>query len=129
MARIKTEKNISRKDVIVTKAAALFREKGFKAALKNGPLAGFEVEGIKVIDPLTIQFTLLEPNSIFLYNLARPFTFVFAKEAYEKYGQEMRVKAVGTGPFVISSVDEGTSVNLLRNPNYYLKDENGTQLP
>jgi AcrR family transcriptional regulator len=32
MARIKTEKNISRKDVIVTKAAILFREKGFKAA-------------------------------------------------------------------------------------------------
>ena len=32
MARIKTDKNISRKDVIVTKAATLFREKGFKAA-------------------------------------------------------------------------------------------------
>ncbi len=32
MARIKTDKNISRKDVIVTKAAILFREKGFKAA-------------------------------------------------------------------------------------------------
>lgn len=98
-------------------------------ATVGGKKPAFEVEGIKIIDPLTIQFTLLEPNSIFLYNLARPFTFVFAKEAYEKYGQEMRVKAVGTGPFVISSVDEGTSVNLLRNPNYYLKDENGTQLP
>lgn len=33
MARIKTDdKNLSRKDVIVTKAASLFREKGFKAA-------------------------------------------------------------------------------------------------
>ena len=32
MARIKTEKNISRKDVIVSKAATLFREKGYKAA-------------------------------------------------------------------------------------------------
>jgi len=32
MARIKTEKNTSRKDVIVSKAAILFREKGFKAA-------------------------------------------------------------------------------------------------
>lgn len=98
-------------------------------ATVGGKKPEFDVEGIKVIDPLTIQFTLIEPNSIFLYNLARPFTFVFAKEAYEKYGQEMRVKAVGTGPFVISSVDEGTSVNLLRNPNYYLKDEDGTQLP
>ena len=32
MARIKTEKNGSRKDVIVRKAATLFREKGYKAA-------------------------------------------------------------------------------------------------
>ena len=32
MARIKTDNHLSRKDVIVTKAAALFREKGFKAA-------------------------------------------------------------------------------------------------
>jgi hypothetical protein len=33
MARIKTDNHLSRKDVIVTKAAALFREKGFKAAI------------------------------------------------------------------------------------------------
>ncbi len=32
MARIKTENNLTRKDVIVSKAATLFREKGFKAA-------------------------------------------------------------------------------------------------
>jgi AcrR family transcriptional regulator len=32
MARIKTENNLTRKEVIVTKAATLFREKGFKAA-------------------------------------------------------------------------------------------------
>ncbi len=32
MARIKTENNLTRKEVIVAKAATLFREKGFKAA-------------------------------------------------------------------------------------------------
>jgi len=32
MARIKIEKNLSRKDIIVSKAATLFREKGYKAA-------------------------------------------------------------------------------------------------
>ncbi len=32
MGRIKTEHNISRKDVIIQKAATLFKEKGFKAA-------------------------------------------------------------------------------------------------
>ncbi|MBC7451727.1 MAG: ABC transporter substrate-binding protein [Cytophagales bacterium] len=98
-------------------------------ASTGGVKPAFEVDGIKVIDPLTIQFTLLEPNSIFEYNLARPFTFIFAKEAYEKYGQEMRVKAVGTGPFMISTVDEGSSIILKKNPNYYLKDADGNSLP
>jgi len=32
MARIKTDNNLTRKEVIVAKAATLFREKGFKAA-------------------------------------------------------------------------------------------------
>ena len=95
----------------------------------GGKNPGFEVDGIKVIDPLTIQFTLKEPNSIFLYNLARPFTFVFAKEAYEKYKQEMRVKAVGTGPFIISSIMKELPVILKRNDHYYLKDADGNALP
>lgn len=87
------------------------------------------VEGIKVVDDYTISFTLTQPNSIFLYNLARPFTFIFPKEAYEKYGVDMRIEPVGTGPFMKSSVDEGSSVILIKNPNYYLKDENGNSLP
>ena len=101
----------------------------YYAASVGGKTPAFEVEGIKVVDPLTIQFSLKEPNSIFLYNLARPFTFIFAKEAYEKYKQEMRVKAVGTGPFIVSSIDEGTSVILKRNDKYYLKDADGNALP
>jgi peptide/nickel transport system substrate-binding protein len=97
-------------------------------ASKSGTVSG-TVEGIKVIDDYTISFTLTEPNSIFLYNLARPFTFIFPKEAYDKYGVDMRVEPVGTGPFMKSSIDEGSSVNLLKNPNYYLVDEDGNKLP
>jgi oligopeptide transport system substrate-binding protein len=97
-------------------------------AAKNGKPA-FEVEGIKVVDPLTIQFTLTSPNSIFLNNLARPFTFIFPKEAYEKYGLEMRTKAVGTGPFTIQELQEGNVIVLKKNANYYLNDADGNKLP
>jgi oligopeptide transport system substrate-binding protein len=98
-------------------------------ASANGKKPGFEVEGIKVVDANTIQLTLIEPNSIFLYNLAKPFSFIFPKEAYEMYDLEMRVKAVGTGPFLIDKIDEGNSVILKRNTNYYLADEAGNKLP
>lgn len=98
-------------------------------ASAGGKKPNFEVEGIKVIDPSTVQLTLNEPNSIFLYNLAKPFSFIFPKEAYEKYELEMRINAVGTGPFVVDKIDEGNSVILKKNTNYYLKDEHGNALP
>ena len=89
----------------------------------------FDVEGIKVIDDYTIQFQLEKPSSIFLYQMARPFTFIYPKEAYEKFGLEMRVKPVGTGPFYLSSIEEDISIILKRNEKYYMKDQFGNRLP
>lgn len=87
------------------------------------------VEGINVLDDLTLEITLTRPNSMFLYNLARPGAFIFPHEAYEKYGQHMRTKCVGTGAFTLESVDEDISIILKRNPRYYGRDEYGNQLP
>lgn len=87
------------------------------------------IKGFKVIDDYTFQIKLLEPNSRFIFNLARPGAFIFPKEAYEKYGIDMRIKCVGTGPFKLSSVDEDISIILKKNENYYKKDEFGNQLP
>ena len=56
-------------------------------ATTGGRKPGFDVEGINVLDEYTVQLTLEKPNSILLYNLARPATFLYPKEAYEKYGQ------------------------------------------
>ncbi|WP_045461380.1 ABC transporter substrate-binding protein [Sporocytophaga myxococcoides] len=98
-------------------------------ASEGGKKPSFEVEGIKVIDPNTIQLTLTAPNSIFLYNLARPFTYIFPKEALEKYGLEMRTKAVGTGPFKIFSIEDDISIILKKNDNYWGSDEHGNKLP
>ncbi|HEY8401576.1 MAG TPA: ABC transporter substrate-binding protein [Cytophagaceae bacterium] len=101
----------------------------YYAAAQDGKKPDFEVEGIKVIDDHTIEFTLVEPSSIFLYNLARPFTFIFPREAYEKYGLEMRNKAVGTGPFKIFSIEDDISIILKKNENYHGVDEHGNKLP
>lgn len=101
----------------------------YYAASQGGKQPEGGVEGIKVLDKYTIQLILNEPNSIFLYNLAKPFAFIFPKEAYKKYDLDMRIKAVGTGPFIIDKIDEGNSVILKRNEKYYLKDEAGNQLP
>lgn len=66
---------------------------------------------------------------MFLYNLARPFTFIFPKEAFEKYGLEMRTKAVGTGPFILDKIDENLAILLKKNLSYHGVDEFGNKLP
>ena len=92
------------------------------------PLAG-GVSGVKVIDDYTLQINLNFPSPNLLNLLADPSCRVFAKEAFEKYGIEMRTKCVGTGPFRVKDVKEGDNVILERNPNYWAVDEYGNRLP
>jgi oligopeptide transport system substrate-binding protein len=87
------------------------------------------VTGIKVNDKYSITLKLTQPSSVFKYYLANPAMYIFPREAYEKYGLEMRTKAIGTGPFYISSVEENSSVILKRNNNYYGVDKFGNRLP
>lgn len=96
---------------------------------KDGHTPQFDIEGIKVLDKYTIQFMLEKKSSLFLYNLARPFTYIYPREAFEKYGLDMRVKPVGTGPFYLSSIDEDIVVILKKNLNYYGIDSLGNKLP
>lgn len=101
----------------------------YHAATASGKKPDFDVKGIKVLDTHTIQLTLLSPSSVFLYNLARPATFIYPREAFEKYGIEMRIKAVGTGPFRLSDVDENIAIILKKHNRYHGVDSLGNQLP
>lgn len=98
-------------------------------ASRGGKTPDFDVKGINVLDNYTIRLTLEEPNSLFLVKLAMPGCFIYPKEAEEKYGMDMRIKTVGTGPFMMSSVDEDISIILKKNPNYWAVDEFGNKLP
>ncbi len=94
---------------------------------KNFPASG--CEGIKVIDDHTIQMTLTRPFAGILNLLALPFAYCFPKEAFDKYGIEMRVKMVGTGPFYLKAIRENDAVILAKNKEYWGKDKLGNQLP
>lgn len=59
MARIKTDNNLSRKEVIVTKAASLFREKGFKAASMRDLAEAVGVEAASLYNHIKSKTELL----------------------------------------------------------------------
>ncbi|MBL0331063.1 MAG: ABC transporter substrate-binding protein [Bacteroidetes bacterium] len=84
------------------------------------------IDGIKTPDDYTISITLTSPSSSFLFALASPVTSVIAKEAYEKYGADMKV---GTGPFMFVENGATDKALLKRNNNYHGTDSLGNQLP
>lgn len=77
------------------------------------------VEGIQVIDNNTLAIVLAKPFPQFLYALAMPFSYVVAKEAVEKYGQEFMNHPVGTGPFITKKYIQGSKIVYTKNPNYH----------
>ncbi len=88
-----------------------------------------EWSGIKVIDDHTIQFTLEEPFAPFLAVLTYPAFGVVPHEDAEKSGKNFTFRPVGTGPFFLADWKHDSIASFRKNPTYWGKDEEGTQLP
>jgi oligopeptide transport system substrate-binding protein len=100
----------------------------YNSTISGSPLAE-GVTGVTVVDDYTLKIELDYPFAGFLNIISHSGCWVFPKEAFEKYGIEMRVKCVGTGPFVVKNVKEGEAVILEKNPNYWRIDQHGNKLP
>jgi oligopeptide transport system substrate-binding protein len=79
-------------------------------------------------------------DSIFQIKLIRPFTplpgllsmqycSIVPHEVVDKWGKDFRSHPCGTGPFRFKSWEEGQSLILLKNENYFEKDLAGNRLP
>jgi peptide/nickel transport system substrate-binding protein len=101
-------------------------EKYNKISENSFPAGG--VEGIKVIDPLTVQITLDEPFVGFDKILTHNSLGIISKKAYLKYGDDLKTHPVGTGAFTLSEMNKD-KITLNRNESYWKKDEFGNQLP
>ncbi|MBD3635770.1 MAG: ABC transporter substrate-binding protein [Crocinitomicaceae bacterium] len=72
---------------------------------------------------ITIQ--IVEASSVFIQKLATVFAAITPKESFES-GEYI---PVGTGPFAYDKSSNSELVKLYRNPNFYLSDKDGNQLP
>ncbi len=94
---------------------------------KTGKKVG--VKGVVVVNDSTLKIKLIHSDASFLNILAMPGCYVYPKEAHAKYGNEMRIKAVGTGPFFVETVKEGEVVIMKKNVDYWGFDKDGNKLP
>ncbi|MBI2968867.1 MAG: ABC transporter substrate-binding protein [Bacteroidetes bacterium] len=122
------EADINNQGFWVFKGKVQGADEYFQSTVDGRPLPD-GVSGIKIIDDYTVQINLKEPFASFLNLLVTPFCWVFAKEAFDKYGIDMREHCVGTGPFFLKTLKHGEAVILSRNTDYWGVDEYGNKLP
>lgn len=87
------------------------------------------VEPFKALDDSTFQLKLTKPFRPMLGILSMQYCSVIPEEAVKKYGSDFRAHPVGTGPFMFKNWKEGTALILVKNENYFEKDEQGNVLP
>jgi len=86
-------------------------------------------KGFEAPDDSTFILYLRQPFSAFLNILTMKYFSVIPHEAITYYQQNFRSHAVGTGPFIFKTWQEGSRLILLKNANYYEKDAEGQPLP
>lgn len=83
------------------------------------PFVSSWIDGVEIIDPLTVQITLPTPNRNFGSTLAQSAPFVASPAALEAAVEKTDIKPVGAGPFLFESWDQGISLSFKRNPDYW----------
>jgi peptide/nickel transport system substrate-binding protein len=81
------------------------------------------------INDTTFQLTLSRPYHPILGILSMQYCSIVPKEAVERYGNDFRRHAVGTGPFSFVAWEEGQALVMKKNPLYFQKDSSGNRLP
>lgn len=77
----------------------------------------------------TFIIQLKEPFAPFLGLLTTQYANIVPHEAIEMYGTDFRNHPVGCGPFKFAFWYENVALVFHKNPNYFLRDENGNSLP
>jgi len=89
-------------------------EKPFKASLYT-PF----VQGAQVVDDGTVRVTLKQPFAAFLFRLAHSAGGIISPAAHQKWGKDLTLHPVGTGPFKFVEWVKGDRVVLERNEGYW----------
>ncbi|MEO1732049.1 MAG: ABC transporter substrate-binding protein [Pseudomonadota bacterium] len=73
------------------------------------------ITDVSVVDPLTVQITLAEPNGSLLFNLAWGDAVIVAPETIA----DIKTNPIGTGAFTFQNWVQGDRIELARNDSYW----------
>ena len=73
------------------------------------------IDAVDVVDPATVKVTLKDPQGSFLYNMGWGDAVIVAPET----AATNKDKPVGTGPFKFDNWAKGSSITIVKNPDYW----------
>ena len=74
-----------------------------------------QIDSVEAVDPTTVNVTLKQPQGSFLYNLGWGDAVIVAPESAEGNKE----KPIGTGPFKFDNWAKGSSITIVKNPDYW----------
>lgn len=77
------------------------------------------VSGLSAPDPYTFRIALAKADQSFVHTLAMHFSAPIPRELVAQHGKDLRRRAIGTGPFRLSSWDPGVRIVLERHARYH----------
>lgn len=77
------------------------------------------IKEVKVVDDHTLQIDLRYPFAPFAPTLSLTICSPISPAAIEKFGEDVRTKPVGAGPYILKEWVKGDRIVLVRNENYY----------
>jgi len=77
------------------------------------------VSETEAVDEYTFKVTLKEPFGAMLNNFAHPAARIISPAALEKYGKDVAMNPVGTGPFKFAEWDQSDHLTVEKNPEYW----------
>jgi ABC-type transport system substrate-binding protein len=90
-----------------------------KAALNGGRFDYDKpITGLQALDRYTLRIELTRPDLNFAHVLAQQVLAAVAREAVERYGDDIGTHPLGTGPFYLLPQGEGSKLVLAANPNF-----------
>jgi peptide/nickel transport system substrate-binding protein len=105
------------------------RYRNTEGSARSGELA--PVASVEVVDPATVRFVLKSPFSPLLSLLVDRAGMMVSRKAAEAGGEDFTRKAfrAGTGPFVLTEAVKDDHITLVKNPEWWGKDRDGSRLP
>ena len=70
-------------------------------------------------DPSTVQIRLKQPYAYTVEDMSSPKAAIVPREAVDQWG-DLKMKGVGSGPFMVTDFAPSDRIEMVRNPNYYV---------